>query len=451
MLRLRTFILALLLGALSTSPSFAVAWPTGSTGTNIGATLPTEMSGITWDNPTGKLYAIADEGTLSRMERDGASPITWNVSGAPDLEAVAVTGTTFYLYLGVEFDSTSGTARILQVPSNTLPASSATLVVPTKSWDLPYADLPVDATHGLEGLAFVPNGHHPYADSASGGLFYASTQQDGSIAVFDVNLGASGSVPTLIDTFTPDVAQTDISDLFYSAATRTLFVLYDTANKVIEIDTSTRAYQSIVTYSLPGTPANQEGITTLPQCPGANTQIYLANDSGGVYSFTGFPQLCATTYAAIGDATINPAAPTNNFGSDLTLTADTSPTSSFLAKFSSSAMTGPIARARLRLYVTDGTTASPSACGTTNTWSNGTVTWNTAPACSGSSFGGSANVPSNDWFSYNVTSALSSYSSFRFTGNSTNDCVATSSNKTPTLGDPTDRRPQLIVWTGAVP
>jgi hypothetical protein len=37
-------------------------------------------------------------------------------------------------------------------------------------------------------------------------------------------------------------------------------------------------------------------VTLLPQCPGATTNIYLADDQGStahnVFSFTGFPQLC---------------------------------------------------------------------------------------------------------------------------------------------------------------
>jgi hypothetical protein len=444
--RLRTLALAPLLGALTVSASFASAWPGSPTGTSIGTGLSSlEISGVVWDNPTGKLYAVDDEGTLVRMERDGLSTVTWPVAGSPDMEAIADTGSTFYLYVGVEYDSTSGTAKILQIPSYSMPAGGTTLT-PTMSWDLPFADLPVDATHGLEGLTFVPNGHHPYTNSSSGGVFYASTQQDGSITVFNVDLSTSGSVPAALDTFTPDATQTDISDLYYSAATRTLFVLYDTANKVIEIDTSTRAYEKIATYTLPSTPANQEGITTLPQCPGANTQIYLGNDSGGVYNFATFPQLCATTYASTGDATINPASPTTNYGSATTLTADTSPTLSFLYKFSSTASSGAIARARLRFYVTDGTTASPNACGTTNSWSQGTVTWNTAPSCSGSSFGGGGNSNGNEWYSYSLTSQLATYSSYRFTGASTNDFITKSSEATPS-----DQRPQLIVWTGAVP
>lgn len=449
--RLRTLAPALLLLLLPTSSTFAAAWPASPTGTSIGNGLSAyQISGVVWDNPTGKLYSVDDEGTLIRMERDGLSTITWPVSGGPDLEGIAVTGSTFNLYLGVEYDSGTNSAKILEIPSYTMPAAGTTLT-PSKSWSLPQADLAVNASHGMEGLTWVPNGHHPYTDSSSGGLFYASSQENGSITVFDVDLSTSGSIPVKVASFTPDSTQTDISDLYYSAATRTLFVLYDTADKVIEIDTTTTAYEKIVTYNLPSIPTDQEGITTLPQCPGASTQIYLGNDTGGVYSFNSFPQLCATAYGATGDATINPATPTSNYGSLNTLTADTSPTLSFLIKFSTAASSGAIARARLRFYVTDGTTASPSACGTGNSWSNGSVTWNTAPSCTGGSFGGNVNVDSGAWFAYNLTSQLGSYSSYRLSGNSSNDFIANSSDKVPPLSDPTNRRPQLVVWTGSTP
>jgi hypothetical protein len=446
-----------------TLPLSASSWPGSPTGSSIGTGLTSlEISGVSWDNFTGKLYSVADEGTLVRMERDGASTVTWpvlyvpnpanpTVTAAPDLESIAVTGTTPNLYLGVEYDATSKTAKILEIPSSNLPAAGTT-VTAGKSWNLPASGLKVSSSQGMEGLTWVPNGGHPYTNSTSGGVFYASTQQDGSISVFDVNLSTSGSTPTQLGTpFKPDPNQSDISDLYYSAATRTLFVLYDNANQVIEIDTSTTAYEKIATYALPASPTAQEGVTTLPQCPGAKTTFYIGNDSGGVYSFSNFPQLCATTYAATGDATINQTNSTTPYGTAATLTADTSPVLSFLIAFPSAASQGSLARVRLRLYVSDGTTQSPSFCGTTGSWSQSSVTWSTAPACAGSSSGGNTNVDSGAWIAYNLTTPIATYSSFRFTGRSSNDFVASSSEAAPTTGSPTDRRPQLVVWTGATP
>lgn len=442
-----------------TLPLAASSWPGSSTGTSIGTGVSTlEISGIAWDNFTGMLYSVGDEGQLIRMDRNGGSTTIWPVVYAPnpavpattispDLEAVAVTGTTNKLYLGVEYDSASRTAMILEVGSTTSLPTAGTTITTGKSWHLPTSGLAVSSSQGMEGLTWVPNFHHPYPASTSGGVFYASTQQDGSISVFDVNLSISGSTPVQLGTsFKPDPNQTDISDLYYSTATRTLFVLYDNANQVIEIDTSTTNYEKIATYTLPASPTAQEGVTTLPLCPGASTTFYIGNDTGGIYSFSSFPQLCATTYAATGDATISQSNATTPYGTATTLTADTSPVMNFLISFPSTARQGSIARARLRFYVSDGTSQSPSYCGTTSSWSQDTVTWITAPACASGGGGGGNTAASGAWFSYDLAPGLANYTSFRFTGKSSDDFIATSSE-----GSTPDLRPQLVVWTGATP
>jgi uncharacterized protein YjiK len=428
---------------LSAAPVLATAWPSNSTGTNIGTGLPAgfEPSGIVWDDYSGYLWIVNDEGTIARMQRDGVGPLTWPVSGAPDLESIAVTGTTPLLYLGVEYDSQQGAARILEynVSVNTLAPTPT-----TKSWSL---DLPANASNGMEGMTWVPNGHHPYANSASGGLFYASSQQDGTIYVYDVDLAHGGTTPTRLDTFTPDSTQTDISDLYYSPSTRTLFVLYDTANKLLEIDTSTAQYPIINTYALPLTTDGQEGVTLLPQCPGALTNIYIADDPNdgthNVYSFNNFPQLCASVLAPAADATTNQASSGTNYGTLGTLTTDsaTNADKDFLIKFSLTGVpTAQISRAQLLFYVTDGTDQSPQYCATSNSWTETGVSWSNQPSCGGSNQAGGASVANDDWFAYDLKSALQGgWSSFRFKPKSTNDFVANSRNAA-------SNPPKLILW-----
>ena len=296
---LTTAALSILSLSLSAAPVAASAWPASSTGTNIGGGLGScpwltsspgtppafEPSGIAWDDFTGALWLVGDEGQVARMLRDGTSTSCWTLPGNLDLESVAVTGTSLKVYLGVEYPP-----QIVEYNSSSTAAPSAT----GKSWLLP--GMTASKSNGMEGMTWVPNGQYPYANSASGGVFFASSQSNGTIYIFDVSLATGGSTPTLLGSFTPDSTQHDISDLYYSTKTRLLYVLDDTANVLRAIDTSTTQFQTKATYTLPASTTDQEGVTVLPTCPATTTKIYLADDQGtaahNVFSFTGFPQPC---------------------------------------------------------------------------------------------------------------------------------------------------------------
>jgi hypothetical protein len=422
----------------------AAAWPSASTGTDIGGSLPSgfEPSGIVWDDFTGALWIVDDEGMLARMLRDGTLEDDWTALAGVDFESVAVTGTTPKLYLGKEYPAT-----IYEFNSSSTGAPTSA----NKSWTLSSFDPAATLSAGMEGLTWVPNGYHPYANSSSGGLFFASSQASGTIYVYDVNLSASGVTNTSappIDSFTPDPLQDDISDLYFSPSTRTLFVLYGAANKVLEIDTTTTSYSLISSYAMPTSNTDQEGVTLLPQCPGALTDIYLAYDQGNtgphsIYLYNNFPQLCATAYAPAADATTKQASPNTNYGLQSSLSVDsaTNDDDNFLIRFSLSGVTtANINRARLLFYATDGTDLSPQFCGTTASWTETGVTWNSQPVCNTNNQGGGVNVNNNSWVSYNVLSILQgNWSSFRFMPRSTNDFVANSRQAG-------SNQPRLILW-----
>ncbi len=428
------------------SATAATAWPGNTPGTQIPlgnqSPAPTsfESSGVVWNPGTSKLYVVDDEGWMASMASNGSGVTYHQVQAGLDMESIATTGSGSYIYAGIEYFSSTTPPSSPQIRELT----ASTMTLSGKIW---WLTMPADKSHGMEGLTWVKNGDHPYPNNGgSGGVFYASSQQNGTIYVFDVDLSQGSITPlTPIDHFTPDTSQTDISDLYFDPVQRILYVLYDTANQLIEIDTSTTAYQKIATYALPGTPTDQEGVTLLPNCSSGTTTIYLACDASnqGVYSFTGYPELCASSLAPGADATINKNNPTTNYGTATTLTTDTSAeVKNFLVRFASPATASQVARARLVLYATDGTTSSPEFCGSTTTsWQQSSVTWNNAPLCaSGSSLsGGRANVLAGVWTSYDVTTAYKTYPTFRFVGTSSDDFVANST-------EASSNDPYLLVW-----
>ncbi|MDP2310828.1 MAG: SdiA-regulated domain-containing protein [Pseudomonadota bacterium] len=249
-------------------------WPADRTGAQIGGALPPayEPSGITWHAGLGALLLVSDGGVVSRMNLDGSGLVSWTFAG--DFEAITVADPTSTLaYVGVERPD-----AIVEVD---LSAGALT----GRSWRVDAWMASADENLGLEALAFVPDGAHPYTNGTSGGLFYAALQETGDIYVFDVDLAASGVV-TEVDRFA--TGRTDLSDLHFHGETGVLYALFDTANLLREMTTGGTP---LAEYSAPGT--DQEGVTLVPGCPRSTTTLVIAEDVGAsVTSYARYPIAC---------------------------------------------------------------------------------------------------------------------------------------------------------------
>jgi len=260
----------------------AQSWPAGS-GTaynlhslelTLGRTV--EPSGASWHAGRNRLYVASDEGDVIEMDINGGVTNHWFAGG--DLEGIAIANSSSNLiYLGVE-----GVNSIVEF-------NAATGTVTGKSWNL-QSSMGSSASIGLEALAFVPNGEHPYDDSASGGLFYAGRQSNGTEAlvyVFDVNLSVSGSV-SLVDIFRPRRGTNDIAALEYDASTRKLYAVFDDSNLLAVMNTDGAVVEE---YTLPG--FAEEAFAIIPDCGLGQAVIFIGDDSTPkVWKYTGFPVHC---------------------------------------------------------------------------------------------------------------------------------------------------------------
>ncbi|MFA6296091.1 MAG: SdiA-regulated domain-containing protein [Patescibacteria group bacterium] len=271
-------ILALIFGLffLFQNSHAANPWPAG-TGTDIGTNLPPdpivyEPSGLAWQSRLGTLFVVGDSGNITEMTNDGSILHNWYYGSAFDLEGIAVANPdSNYVYVGREDNRT-----IYEFDLNTWQLSG-------KSWDL-SSWMPDIPNQGLEALTYVPNGDHPYSNSASGGLFYAGHQSDGKIYVFDVNLSASGSV-NFISTITPQAGTTDLSGLDFEPSTQILYAIFDSSDLLVEMQANGTVLNS---YNVPGTA--QEGISVQPNCPNTTTNIYLAEDATPqIFKYSNYP------------------------------------------------------------------------------------------------------------------------------------------------------------------
>ena len=265
----KLMILLLLIMCSTTAFAFSLS------GTEIQQNLPSgyEPSGIIWHSYYNALFVVSDGGTLSKMNTDGTSVTSWTIGG--DLEGVTVVDSASqYIYMVVEypfavikFDASTGTVIRTVSLTGIIPATANT-------------------NSGIEGMAYVPDGYHPYTNTGRG-VFYFGVQENGKIYAVDIDF--TSGIATLISSFTPVSGRTDISDLYFSIETNTLYVLYDTANIITEIQPNNAL---ITEYSVPG--YDQEGITVLPSCPTTSTTLFIAEDSGRVMKYSLFSVTCPT-------------------------------------------------------------------------------------------------------------------------------------------------------------
>lgn len=152
------------------------------------------------------------------------------------------------------------------------------------------------------------------------------------------------------------------------------------------------------------------------------------------------------TFKSTADTQVVSTSPTTTHGSSSRLAADGgSPFIRSLLRFDVAGTSGPVTRARLRLYVNNPSPDGPQVFRTTSSWSETTLTWNTVPAAVGSAVGDLGAVASGTWVEVDVTSAITSNGtvSFLLSGGST-DGSTYHSRETP-------QAPELVVETGTPP
>ena len=114
------------------------------------------------------------------------------------------------------------------------------------------------------------------------------------------------------------------------------------------------------------------------------------------------------TFFPTDDATITSASASSTFGHNAKLSVDSEPFENFLIKFVVSGVgSGTVASVKLRLY-----NINPSKQGgdfyaaASNDWSEGTVTWNTAPATTGSQAAALGAVSLGQFYEVDLTSLV---------------------------------------------
>jgi trimeric autotransporter adhesin len=194
----------------------------------------------------------------------------------------------------------------------------------------------------------------------------------------------------------------------------------------------THTYTAAGTYTVRLTASNSAGSNTVTKS-GYITVGSSTGGGGGTLTFT-----------SAADAYVVQDKPNNNYGSASTLRVrfTSSQTHHAYLRFDVSGLGGSVTSAKLRLYVTDPSWDGGSVYSVSNSWTESTITWNTAPAISGTPLGSTGSVATGTWVEVDVTAAVTGNGSVSFAlRNAASDSALYSSREGT-------NPPQLVVTTG---
>jgi hypothetical protein len=157
---------------------------------------------------------------------------------------------------------------------------------------------------------------------------------------------------------------------------------------------------------------------------------------------TATPQVIVIAPGA--DARTDSGSPNTNYGASTFLRLRTgTPSNRSYLKFVVSGVSGQVQSATLRLYVYDGGDDGGGAYTVSNSWTETGITWNNAPAISGSPLDTVGSVSSGQWVEYDVTAAVSGNGTFSFgLKNASADSVSSNSREA------SSNKPELVLVVG---
>jgi len=210
--------------------------------------------------------------------------------------------------------------------------------------------------------------------------------------------------------------------------------------------TSTSVLTATVTGTPTGTPTPTNTVISTPTTIATPTQIATSTNTP-TPSTTPTPTATVAgslfTFTPVDDTYIYQTNGTSNYGSLTTLQTDNSPIKHILLKFNVTGLNGlAIKSVKLRLYDVD-----PSSKGgdfyrvSDNTWQEGTVTWNTAPAADTTLLASLGAVSIGNWYEVDLTSLITGEGTYSLR------VVSTSSDGADYSSKEGANPPQLIIET----
>ena len=277
-------------------------------------------------------------------------------------------------------------------------------------------------THSYKVVAFDAGGNF----SAASNIASATTPAD----------TAPPSAPTNLIATTNGLGQVNLT---WNASTDNVSVAgYRVLRNGIQIDTvSTPSY----------TDATAAANTTYSYYVVAFDATGNTSGSSNIATITTPPPPTNLTFIPTGDTYVQSDVPATNFGSAAQVVVDNSPIRNVIIKFTVSGVgTRQVVSAKLRLYCEDASGVGGAFYKVAdNSWNEGTITWNNAPAADPNSFATLGAVVAGNWYEVDVSSLVTGDGTFSLKMVSTSGDGAYYPSKEGTAGF----APQLVLITNA--
>lgn len=124
-----------------------------------------------------------------------------------------------------------------------------------------------------------------------------------------------------------------------------------------------------------------------------------------------------STIVAAADSRVHEANPNTNYGTYgtvLYVEGGADPDIESYLRFTVTGISGTVTSAKLRVYVTEGTSNGPAVYTTSNTWTETAITWNNRPARTSGALDDKGALGTNTWTEYNVTPSIAGNGTYSF-------------------------------------
>lgn len=164
--------------------------------------------------------------------------------------------------------------------------------------------------------------------------------------------------------------------------------------------------------------------TFTPSAPLRSLASYVVELSGAAdmagnlapASTWGFTTTSVIVVTPTGDSYVDERRPNANYGALSALTADggSGIAKEALLKFDVTGVTGSVISAKLRVFVTNGTTRGPQVFGTATSWIESSATWTTRPGRTTGALVATSSIATGVWHEFDITVAVAGNGSYSF-------------------------------------
>ena len=176
-------------------------------------------------------------------------------------------------------------------------------------------------------------------------------------------------------------------------------------------------------------------IFTCVGCAAPSSDDELLNEEDGLTQ--------VDTFQADSDAKVERDHPGSNYGKD-NLASDNLPVRETFLRFNVAGTVTPVTKAKLYLWVYQGSVNGPAVYASSNSWSEASITWSNRPSRTSAILDNAAAVGAGTWMGFDVTPAVKGNGTFSFTlASGSNDGTFMYSRE----WSDASKRPRLVVHT----